>query len=72
MFTLKKSLLLLFFLGIISLSLCEQERNADEDEGEDVEEVKRNLWNTIKETGKKFAVGLLDKIKCGITGTCKT
>nr|ABW34702.1 odorranalectin precursor [Odorrana grahami] len=34
MFTLKKSLLLLFFLGIISLSLCEEERDADEEENE--------------------------------------
>nr|AIU99945.1 wuyiensisin-1 [Amolops wuyiensis] len=32
MFTTKKSLLLLFFLGTISLSLCEQERDADEEE----------------------------------------
>nr|ADM34277.1 lividin-MT1 antimicrobial peptide precursor [Amolops mantzorum] len=31
MFTMKKSLLLLFFLGTISLSLCEQERDADEE-----------------------------------------
>nr|AIU99953.1 exiliversabilisin-1 [Odorrana exiliversabilis] len=43
MFTLKKSLLLLFFLGIISLSFCEQERDAEEDDGGEVkeEEVKR-------------------------------
>nr|AIU99909.1 ranakinin-MS2 bradykinin-like peptide precursor [Sylvirana maosonensis] len=34
MFTLKKSLLLLFFLGTISLSLCEEERDADEEETE--------------------------------------
>nr|AIU99908.1 ranakinin-MS1 bradykinin-like peptide precursor [Sylvirana maosonensis] len=34
MFTLKKSLLLLFFLGAISLSLCEEERDADEEETE--------------------------------------
>nr|AIU99954.1 ishikawain-7-EV1 [Odorrana exiliversabilis] len=34
MFTLKKSLLLLFFLGTISLSLCEEERDADEEENE--------------------------------------
>nr|ADP06184.1 andersonin-M2 peptide precursor [Odorrana andersonii] len=33
MFTLKKPLLVLFFLGTISLSLCEQERDADEEEG---------------------------------------
>nr|AFP24864.1 preprobrevinin-1Ka [Rana kukunoris] len=35
MFTLKKSLLLLFFLGTINLSLCEEERNADEEERRD-------------------------------------
>nr|ADM34289.1 margaretaein-A1 antimicrobial peptide precursor [Odorrana margaretae] len=34
MFTLKKTLLLLFFLGTISLSLCEEERDADEEENE--------------------------------------
>nr|ADP37000.1 odorranaopin [Odorrana grahami] len=45
MFTLKKPLLLIFFLGTISLSLCEQERDADEEEngGEVTEkEVKRD------------------------------
>nr|ADO00331.1 bradykinin precursor [Odorrana grahami]ADO00335.1 bradykinin precursor [Odorrana grahami]ADO15007.1 bradykinin precursor [Odorrana grahami] len=44
MFTMKKSLLLLFFLGTINLSLCKQERDADEDENEQdakVEDVKR-------------------------------
>nr|UXO92578.1 Kunitzin-OV2-precursor [Odorrana versabilis] len=50
MFTMKKSLLLLFFLGIISLSLCKEERDANEerrDENEEnggeakVEEIKR-------------------------------
>nr|ADV36212.1 temporin-TR1 antimicrobial peptide precursor [Amolops torrentis] len=35
MFTLKKPLLLLFFLGTINLSLCEQERDADEEERRD-------------------------------------
>nr|AFR34257.1 antimicrobial peptide chensinin-1ZHb precursor [Rana zhenhaiensis] len=35
MFTLKKSLLLLFFIGVIKLSLCEEERNADEEERRD-------------------------------------
>nr|AFR34247.1 antimicrobial peptide brevinin-1ZHb precursor [Rana zhenhaiensis] len=35
MLTLKKSLLLLFFLGTINLSLCEEERNADEEETRD-------------------------------------
>nr|AFX61483.1 antixoidant peptide precursor [Odorrana andersonii] len=46
MFTMKKSMLLLFFLGTISLSLCEEERNADEEERRDgevakMEEIKR-------------------------------
>nr|ACB05709.1 immunoregulatory peptide odorregulin D1 [Odorrana grahami] len=45
MFTLKKSLLLLLFLGTISLSLCEEERDADEEEGEMTEEeVKEVSW----------------------------
>nr|ACR84084.1 ranatuerin-5Cb antimicrobial peptide precursor [Aquarana catesbeiana] len=35
MFTLKKSLLLLFFLGTINLSLCEEERDADQEERRD-------------------------------------
>nr|AIU99917.1 odorranaopin-MS2 antioxidant peptide precursor [Sylvirana maosonensis] len=34
MFTMKKSLLLLFFLGTISLSLCEEKRDEDEYERE--------------------------------------
>nr|ADP06123.1 odorranalectin-RA1 peptide precursor [Odorrana andersonii] len=38
MFTLKKPLLLLFFLGIISLSLCEEERDAEEEENDEVKE----------------------------------
>nr|ABG76287.1 esculentin-2-OG8 antimicrobial peptide precursor [Odorrana grahami] len=50
MFTLKKSLLLLFFLGTISLSLCEQERSADEDDGGEMkgEEVKRGIFSILK------------------------
>nr|AIU99877.1 daiyunin-1 antioxidant peptide precursor [Amolops daiyunensis] len=47
MFTLKKPLLLLFFLGTVSLTFCEQERDANEEENEvnegeaKLEEVKR-------------------------------
>nr|AFX61476.1 antixoidant peptide precursor [Odorrana andersonii] len=41
MFTLKKTLLLLFFLGIINLSLCEEEeRNAEEEERRDDPDVR--------------------------------
>nr|CAP16527.1 Odorranain-P1b precursor [Odorrana schmackeri] len=39
MFTLKKSLLLLFFLGTINSSLCQEERNADEEERRDERDV---------------------------------
>nr|ADM34213.1 temporin-CG4 antimicrobial peptide precursor [Amolops chunganensis] len=37
MFTLKKPLLLLLFLATINLSLCEQERNAEEERRDDDE-----------------------------------
>nr|AFY06624.1 esculentin-2-AJ4 antimicrobial peptide precursor [Amolops sp. 'jingdongensis'] len=50
MLTLKKSMLLLFFLGTISLSLCEEERSADEDDGE--KEVKRGILSLIKNAAK--------------------
>nr|ABX44923.1 nigroain-I antimicrobial peptide precursor [Hylarana nigrovittata] len=51
MFTMKKSLLLLFFLGTISLSLCEVERGADEDDGVEMteEEVKRSFLSKFKD-----------------------
>nr|ADP05808.1 esculentin-2-RA1 peptide precursor [Odorrana andersonii] len=50
MFTMKKPLLLLFFLGTISLSLCEQERAADEDDGGEMkrEEAKRGIFAILK------------------------
>nr|ADV36142.1 odorranain-F-HN1_2 antimicrobial peptide precursor [Odorrana hainanensis] len=70
MFTLKKPLLLLFFLGIVSLSLC-QEESADDDEGEVIEEeVKRGFMDTAKNVAKNVAVTLLDKLKCKISGGC--
>nr|ADE40973.1 esculentin-2TEc [Indosylvirana temporalis] len=57
MFTLKKPLLLFFFLGTISLSLCEQERGADEDDGG--EEVKRGLFSILKIGAKVIGKSLL-------------
>nr|AEZ52949.1 antimicrobial peptide precursor [Amolops hainanensis] len=42
MFTLKKSMLLFFFLGMISLSLCEQERDANEERRDDADESEAN------------------------------
>nr|AFX61508.1 antixoidant peptide precursor [Odorrana andersonii] len=52
MFTMKKSLLLLFFLGTINLSLCEEERGADEEDGGEakLEDIKRGagFWKMGK------------------------
>nr|BAK93308.1 Palustrin-2ISd precursor protein [Odorrana ishikawae] len=71
MFTLKKSLLLLFFLGTISLSLCEQERSADDDEGEAIEqEVKRGFMSTASNVLTNVAGTVMDKLKCKFTGAC--
>nr|ADP06027.1 odorranain-A-RA1 peptide precursor [Odorrana andersonii] len=44
MFPMKKPLLLLFFFGPISLSFCDQERDADEEEGSEngAEDIKLN------------------------------
>nr|ADM34187.1 brevinin-1E-MG1 antimicrobial peptide precursor [Odorrana margaretae]ADM34188.1 brevinin-1E-MG2 antimicrobial peptide precursor [Odorrana margaretae] len=71
MFTLKKSLLLLFFLGTINLSLCEQERDADEEERRDDPE-ERDV-----EVEKRFlpllaglAANFLPKLFCKITRKC--
>ncbi|PIO15845.1 hypothetical protein AB205_0199990 [Aquarana catesbeiana] len=52
------------------ITVSSPRRDADEDEAEVVEEVKRGLWETIKTTGKSIALNLLDKIKCKIAGGC--
>nr|ACN79537.1 temporin-LTd [Hylarana latouchii] len=52
MFTLKKSLLLLFFLGTINLSLCEEERNAEEEKGDGDDQM-------AVEVEKRFLPGLI-------------
>nr|ADP05781.1 brevinin-2-RA11 peptide precursor [Odorrana andersonii] len=76
MFTLKKSLLLLFFLGTVSLSLCEEERDADEDEGAEMteEEVKRGLLDTFKNlalnAAKSAGVSVLNSLSCKLSKTC--
>nr|AIU99894.1 brevinin-2HB1 [Pelophylax hubeiensis] len=73
MFTSKKPLLLVFFLGTISLSLCEDERNA-EDDGEMTEEVRRGLLDTIKKlaatAGKTVLSSVLQTASCKLSKTC--
>nr|AIU99944.1 torrentin-B-WY1 [Amolops wuyiensis] len=54
MFTLKKSLLLLFFLGMISLSLCEQERDANEERRDDPDESEANEGDVKVEVMKRL------------------
>nr|ACA81691.1 lividin-2a precursor [Odorrana livida] len=76
MFTMKKSLLLLFFLGTISLSLCQEERGAEEDDGVEMteEEVKRGLLDTIKNmalnAAKSAGVSVLNTLSCKLSKTC--
>nr|ADP05901.1 nigrosin-RA6 peptide precursor [Odorrana andersonii] len=66
MFPMKKSLLLLFFLGTISLSFCQDETNAEEERRDEevakMEEIKRGLLTGVKGRGKK--------IVCGLSGLC--
>nr|ABX44979.1 gaegurin-6-RN antimicrobial peptide precursor [Hylarana nigrovittata] len=70
MFTMKKSLLLLFFLGTINLSFCEEERNAEEekrdgDDEMDVEVQKRFIGPVLK-----IAAGILPTAICKIFKKC--
>nr|ADP05795.1 brevinin-2-RA19 peptide precursor [Odorrana andersonii] len=76
MFPMKKSLLLLFFFGTISLSFCEEERDADEDDGGEVteEEVKRGFLDTLKNmainAAKDAGVSVLNPLSCKLFKTC--
>nr|ANW09707.1 brevinin-2GHi [Sylvirana guentheri] len=72
MFTMKKSLLFLFFIGTVSLSLCEQERGADEDDGgEMTEEIKRGvIFNALKGVAKTVAAQLLKTARCKLDKSC--
>nr|AIU99892.1 brevinin-1HB3 [Pelophylax hubeiensis] len=71
MFTLKKSLLVLFFLGTINLSLCEEERSADEEERRDDHdemdvEVQKRFLPAIIGMAAKF----LPTLFCKLTKKC--
>nr|ABX44925.1 nigroain-L antimicrobial peptide precursor [Hylarana nigrovittata] len=53
MFTMKKSLFLILFLGAIPLSMCEEERDADEEDGgEPTEQEERDVqWRCVISPG---------------------
>nr|ADZ11201.1 rhacophorin-2 antimicrobial peptide precursor [Zhangixalus feae] len=72
MFTLKKSLLILFFLGMISMSLCQEERGADEDDGgEMTEEEKRGAFtDLLKGVAKQAGIKILGIAQCKLAKTC--
>nr|B6HY14.1 RecName: Full=Caerin-regulated peptide; AltName: Full=CRP-AC1; Flags: Precursor [Agalychnis callidryas]CAQ16440.1 CRP-AC1 precursor [Agalychnis callidryas] len=63
---LKKSLLLVLFLGLVSLSICDEEKreNEDEEEQEDDEqsEEKRGMWGTVFKGIKTVAKHLLPHV----------
>nr|AIU99966.1 ranamargarin-EV1 [Odorrana exiliversabilis] len=56
MFTMKKSLLLLFFLGTISLSLCEEEKRDANDEAyeENVRDANMEKRDDTEDMTNKF------------------
>nr|ADV36127.1 esculentin-2V-HN1 antimicrobial peptide precursor [Odorrana hainanensis] len=78
MFTMKKPLLVLFFLGTISLSLCQEERAADEEDNGEVEEVKRGIFTLFKGAAKLLGKTLakeagktgLELMACKVTNQC--
>nr|A0A5P9K470.1 RecName: Full=Dermaseptin-SP2; Short=DRS-SP2; Flags: Precursor [Agalychnis spurrelli]QFU19630.1 dermaseptin-related peptide-SP2 precursor [Agalychnis spurrelli] len=64
---LKKSLFLVLFLGLVSLSICEEEKreNEDEEEQEDEEqsEEKRASWKVfLKNIGKAAGKAVLNSV----------
>nr|E7EKH1.1 RecName: Full=Brevinin-1SN1; Flags: Precursor [Sylvirana spinulosa]ADV36171.1 brevinin-1SN1 antimicrobial peptide precursor [Sylvirana spinulosa] len=71
MFTMKKPLLLLFFLGTINLSLCEEERNADEEEKRDGDdEMDAEVEKRFLPAVLKVAAHILPTAICAISRRC--
>nr|ABG76278.1 esculentin-2-OG4 antimicrobial peptide precursor [Odorrana grahami] len=78
MFPLKKSLLVLFFFGTISLPFCQEKRAADEEDNGEVEEVKRGFFTLIKGAAKLIGKTVakeagktgLEIMACKITNQC--
>nr|AFM52761.1 polypedatein precursor [Zhangixalus duboisi] len=71
MFTLKKSLFLLTFLGVISISLCKRENDDDEDTTEDLEEEeKRTESIEDNEEGNKHTIVMKRTLLCKYFAIC--
>nr|Q571V3.1 RecName: Full=Frenatin 4.1; Contains: RecName: Full=Frenatin 4.2; Flags: Precursor [Nyctimystes infrafrenatus]CAI77675.1 frenatin 4.1 precursor [Nyctimystes infrafrenatus] len=65
---LKKSLFLVLFLGLVNLSICEEEKREEEnkeeeDENEALSEVKRGFLEKLKTGAKDFASAFVNSIK---------
>nr|AGL76763.1 pleurain-a1-thel precursor [Theloderma corticale] len=69
MFTLKKSLFLLTFLGVISISLCKRENDDDEDTTEDLEEEEKKK-RILTMTKRVKMPQLYKQIVCRLFKTC--
>nr|ADP05733.1 brevinin-1-RAA5 peptide precursor [Odorrana andersonii] len=70
MFTLKKSLLLLFFLGTINLSLCQEERNAEEERRDDSGEMNAEVEKRFLPAVIRVAANVLPTVFCAISKKC--
>nr|ADP05701.1 brevinin-1-RAA1 peptide precursor [Odorrana andersonii] len=70
MFTLKKSLLLLFFLGTINLSLCQEERNAEEERRDDSDEMNAEVEKRFLPAVIRAAANVLPTVFCAISKKC--
>nr|ADC30181.1 brevinin-1-SHa antimicrobial peptide [Odorrana schmackeri] len=70
MFTLKKSLLLLFFLGTINFSLCEEERNAEEERRDDQDEMDVEVEKRFLPAAFRLAAKIVPTVFCAISKKC--
>nr|AFR43681.1 brevinin-1Pb precursor [Lithobates pipiens] len=70
MFTLNKFLLLLFFLGTINLSLCEEERNAEEERRDEPDETDVEVEKRFLPIIAGIAAKVFPKIFCAISKKC--
>nr|AIU99946.1 wuyiensisin-2 [Amolops wuyiensis] len=70
MFTLKKFMLLLFFLGTINVSLCDQERNAEEERRDNPDEMDVVVEKRLLPLLAGLAANFLPQIICKIARKC--